>query len=94
MDPQYRHFAIDAGPYPAAVVGGVRRKLDEAVPPQAAGLILLPQDLFHELKAVSVSIVDTSSIGALRVHPFSSTANASRVKADGCLLTLKRGVNT
>lgn len=36
IDPQCRHFAIDTGPYPADVVDGVSRKLDEAVPPQSA----------------------------------------------------------
>lgn len=36
IDPQYRHFAIDTGPYPADVFDGVSRKRDEAVPAQSA----------------------------------------------------------
>ncbi len=36
INPQYRHFAIDSGPYPADVFDGVSRKRDEAVPAQSA----------------------------------------------------------
>lgn len=57
------------------------------------GLILLPQDFFFELKAASVSIANVTGSAPCRAPVFQHR-QCLRVKADGCLLTLKRGVNT
>ncbi|MET4331456.1 hypothetical protein ABIB80_007316 [Bradyrhizobium sp. i1.15.2] len=93
IDSQCRHFAIDTGPYPTDVVDGVSRSLDEAVPPQSARPDPAPARPLPESEGGLGIDRRHDLIGALPRAPFSSTANASRVKADGCLLNLKRGVN-
>lgn len=92
IDPQYRHFAT--GPYPPDVFDGLSRKRDEAVSAQSARHDPAPARPLSRAEGDLGIDPQRDLIGALPRTRFSSTANASCVKADGCLLTLKRGVNT
>lgn len=92
IDPQCRHFAT--GPYPANVFDGVSRKRDEAVAAQSARHDPAPARPLSRAEDDLGIDRQRDLIGALPRTRFPAPPMPPRVKADGCLLTLKRGVNT
>jgi len=86
-----RHFAIDTGPY----ADGVIRKLDEAAASQSAWPDLPPVRPLSRVQGGLGSDRRHDSIENLAaLNRFPAPPSACHVKADGCLLTLKRGANT
>lgn len=92
IDPQCRHFAT--GPYLADVFEEVSRKRDEAVPAQSARHDPAPARPLSRAEGDLGIDRQRELIGALPRTRFPAPPMPPRVKADGCLLTLKRGVNT
>lgn len=92
IDPQCWHFAT--GPYPADVFDGVSRKRAEAVPAQSARHDPAPSKPLSRAEGDLGINRQRELIGALPRTRFPAPPMPPRVKADGCLLTLKRGVNT